>query len=99
VKEETGEDDGEREGEEALARQDGTGSLARQQQQRAPALCLLLPPLRLRRSPMVYRLPVMPSSERSDRKEQKSTVEARLGEGDTDGEGEGRETFGMKGKV
>ena len=97
MEEETGEEEGEREGEGALARQDGTGSLYGQQQ--APALCLLRPLLRLRSSPRVYRFPVIPSRERSDRKEQKRAVEARLGDGEMDGEGDGRETLVMKGKV
>jgi len=42
---------GEEEGEEELARQDGTGTLIRQQVGPAPRLLLLL--LRLRRRPML----------------------------------------------
>lgn len=92
-----GEEEGEMEGEEGLARQDGKGTLPTQQV--APAPRLLLPLLRLRRRPRVYRFPVMPSRDRRDRREQNRAVEARLGDGEMEGEEEGTEELGMKGKV
>lgn len=88
---------GEVEGEEELARQNGNVTLIRQQV--GPAPCLLLLFLRLRRRPKVYRFPVMPSKERRERSEQKRAVDARLGDGEMEGEEEGTETLGMIGKV
>lgn len=41
----------------------------------------------------------MPSRERSERKKQKSAVEATLGDGESEGEEEGLEMLGRKGKV
>lgn len=82
---------GEEEGEEELARQDGTGTLIRQQV--APRLLLLL--LRLKTRPRVYRLPVIPSKERRERREQKRAVDARLGDGEMEGEEEGTEKLGI----
>lgn len=84
-------------GEEELARQDGTGTLIRQQVGPAPRLLLVL--LRLRRRPRVYRFPVMPSRESRERREQKRAVEARLGDGEMEGEEEGAEKLGIMGKV
>lgn len=84
---------GEEEGEEELARQDGTGTLIRQQVSPAPCLLLLL--LRLRRRTRVYRFPVMPSKERRERSEQNRAVEARLGDGEMEGEEEGTEKLGI----
>lgn len=88
---------GEEEGEEELARQDGTGTLIRQQVGPAPRLLLLL--LRLRRRPIVYRFPVMPSKERRERREQKRAVEAKLGDEEMEGEEEGTEKLGIIEKV
>lgn len=88
---------GEEEGEEELARQDGTGTLIRQHVGPVPRLLLLL--LRLRRRPRVYRFPVMPSKERSERREQKRAVDARLGDGEMEGEEEGTEKLGRIGRV
>lgn len=88
---------GEEEGEEELARQDGTGTLIRQQVGTAPRLLLLL--LRLRRRPRVYRFPVMPSRERRERRAQKRAVDAKLGDGEIEGEEEGTEKLGIIGKV
>lgn len=42
----------------------------------------------------MYRFPVMPSKERRERREQKRAVDARLGDGEREGEEEGTETFG-----
>lgn len=91
MEEETGEEEGEGE----LARQEGTGILIRQQV--GPRL--LLPLLRLRRRPRVYRFPVMPSKERRERSEQKRAVDARLGDGEREGEEEGTEKLGIIAKV
>ncbi len=82
---------------EELARQDGTGSLMRQQA--GPVARLLRPLLRLSRRPRVYRFPVMPSKERRERREQKRAVDARLGDGEMEGEEEGTEKLGIIGKV
>lgn len=88
---------GEEEGEEELARQDGTGTLIRQQVGSAPRLLLVL--LRLRRRPRVYRFPVIPSRERRERSEQNRAVEARLGDGEMEGEEDGTEKLGIIGEV
>lgn len=82
---------------EELARQDGIGSLIRQQVSPVPRLLLLL--LRLRRRPRVYRFPVIPSKDRRDRRKQKRAVEARLGDGEMEGEEEGTEILGIIGTV
>lgn len=81
---------------EELARHDGTGTLIRQQVGPAPRRLLLL---RLNRRPIVYRFPVMPIKERRERREQKRAVEATLGDGEREGEGEGTEILGIIGKV
>ncbi|KAA8591675.1 hypothetical protein FQN60_017049 [Etheostoma spectabile] len=52
-----------------------------------------------RRRPIVYRFPVMPSKERRERREQKRAVDARLGDGEMEGEEEGTEKLGIIGKV
>lgn len=80
---------GEEEGEERFARQDGT--LMTQQVDPDPRL--LLPRLRLRSRPRVYRFPVMPSKERRERREQKKAVDTKLGDGEREGEEEGNEKF------
>lgn len=78
---------GEEEGEEKMARQ--AGARIRQQVDPVPQLLLLL--LRLRSRPKVYRFPVMPSKDRRERREQKRAVDARLGDGEMEGEEEGTE--------
>lgn len=80
-----------------MARQDGAGSLIRQQV--SPTLLLLLLLLRLRRRPRVYRLPVMPSRERRERSEQNRAVDALLGDGEMEGEEDGAEKLGILVKV
>lgn len=72
---------GEEDGEVELERQDS----ARVGQQLRPGPRRLRPRLRLSSRPMVYRFPAIPSRESRDRKEQKRAVEARLGDGETEG--------------
>lgn len=88
---------GEEEGEEELARQDGRGTVIRQQVRPNPLLLRLL--LRLRRRTRVYRFPVMPSRERRERSEQNRAVEAKLGDGEMEGEEDGTEKLGIIGEV
>lgn len=76
------EEKGEEEGDDSLARQRGSRR-GKQQQHSAPRLLLLL--LRLSKSTSVKRFPVMPSKESRERREQNRAVEAKLGEGETDG--------------
>lgn len=87
---------GEEEGEE-LERQGSIGTLIRQQVCPVPHLRLLL--LRLRRRTKVYRFPVIPSKERRERSAQKRAVDARLGEGEMEGEEGGIEELGIIRKV
>lgn len=94
-----GEEEGDREGEEELNRQEGNGSLTARQQAGTAAVRLLLPVLRRRRRPRVYRFPAMPRRESRDRREQNRAVEARLGDGEMDGEEEGTEALRRKAKV
>ena len=47
----------------------------------------------------MYRFPVMPSKERRERREQKRAVDARLGDGEREGDGDGIEPLGVMGKV
>lgn len=66
----------------------------RVRQQLGPGPRLLRPRLRLSSRPIVYRFPAIPSRESRDKKEQKRAVEARLGDGETDGEDGGAEKLG-----
>lgn len=60
----------------------------------------LLDVLRRRmRRPKVYRFPRIPNRDRSDRKRQKRAVDATLGDGEREGEEEGREKLLRMGNV
>lgn len=47
----------------------------------------------------MYKLPRIPNRERRDRKKQKRAVEATLGDGEREGDDEGKERLVKKGKV
>lgn len=81
---------GEEDGEAELERQDSI----RVGQQLGPGPRLLPPRLRLSSRPIVYRFPAIPSRESRDKKEQKRAVEARLGDGKTEGAEGGAERLG-----